>query len=64
VDAIICFCDVKEDSREYSFVGSTERREVISRPGCIYGRDACSTSKLIRASRSLDLEKPGDDPFT
>ena len=64
LDTIICFGDVEEDSREWSLVGSTDGRGVMSKPGCIYGRDACSTSKLIRASRSLDLEKPGDDPFT
>ena len=60
----MCFCDVKEDSREWSLVRSTYCREVISKPACIYGRDACSTSKSIRTNRSLSLEKPGEDPFT
>ena len=61
---IICFGDVKEDSREWSLVGSTDGKEVMSKPGCIYGRDAYSTSKLIRTDSSLSLHKPGDDPFT
>ena len=36
----------------------------MSKPSCIYGRDACSASKLIGTNRSLSLEKPDDDSFT
>jgi hypothetical protein len=64
LDTIICFGDVEEDSREWSLVGSTDGRGVMSKPGCIYGRDACSTSKSMGTNRSLSFEKPGDGPFT
>ena len=64
VDAFTSFCDVKEDSREWSLDGSTDGREVMSKPVCIYEGDACSKSKLIRTKRSLSLEKSGDDSFT
>jgi hypothetical protein len=64
VDKIMSFYDVKEDSREWSLVGSSDGRKVMSRPGCIYGRDVCSRSKLIRTNRSLSLKEPGDYPLT
>jgi len=64
VDTIICFCDAKEDPRKMSLVGSIDGRDAMSKPNYMYGRDTCSTSKLIRTRRSLSLEKPGDDPFT
>jgi hypothetical protein len=47
-----------------SLVGSIDGRDAMSKPNYMYGRDTCSTSKLIRTRRSLSLEKPGDDPFT
>ena len=64
MDTIIYLFHFKEDSREWSLVGGTDGIEVMSKPGCIYGRNACCTTKLIRTNRSPSLEKLGDDPFT